>query len=214
MAASGNLTDNEESAVIAEVLLPLAIDRPYSYLASPAARVSPGDFVEVPLGTKVTSGVVWEVSTRAAGKQNLRAIAKRRDLPPLGAKLRAFIDWVARWTLSPRGMVLRMAIGATLHAGPEPSKIGVRLNGPAPSRMTPARVRVLAAAEGGMAFTKTALAEAAACSAGVIDSLIEEGTLETIALSPEPVALACDPAYARPALEAGQENAAFELAKR
>jgi primosomal protein N' (replication factor Y) (superfamily II helicase) len=218
MAVSDNTNPKEnpkeESTVIAEVLLPLAIDRPYSYLVSPAARVSPGDFVEVPLGTKVANGVVWETSTRAAGKQKLKAIAKRRDLPPLGANLRELIDWVARWTLSPRGMVLRMAIGAAPHAGPEPLKLGVRLNGPAPARMTPARARVLAAAEGGMAFSKTALAEAAACSAGVIDSLIEEGTLETIALLPEPVALACDPAYARPVLEAGQENAAFELASR
>jgi primosomal protein N' (replication factor Y) (superfamily II helicase) len=214
MTASGNANPKEEGAVIAEVLLPLAIDRPYSYLVPHGPGISPGDIVEVPFGTKVINGVVWEVSNRAAANENLKAIAKRRGLPALGANLRKFIDWVARWTLSPRGMVLRMAIGAALHAWPEPLRVGVRLAGPLPRQMTPARARVLAAADGGMAFSKAALAEAAACSPGVIDSLIDEDTLETIALPPEPVALACDPAYARPVLEAAQENAAFELAAR
>jgi primosomal protein N' (replication factor Y) (superfamily II helicase) len=213
MAASGN-ANIEDSTVIAEVLLPLAIDRPYTYLVLPGTSISPGDLVEVPLGTKVTQGVIWDVSARAAGREDLKAITKRLGLPPLGDNLRNFIDWVARWTLSPRGMVLRMAIRAALHAGPEPVRVGVRLKGPAPSRMTPARARVLAAAEGGMAFSKAALAEAAACSPGVIDSLVDEGTLETIALPPERVALGCDPAYARPVLEAAQDAAAADLAAR
>ena len=80
--------------------------------------------------------------------------------------------------------------------------------------MTPARARVLAAAKGGLAFSKAALAEAAACSRGVIDNLIGEGALETIALPPEPAALPCDPAFARPSLEAAQENAASILSER
>ena len=119
----------------------------------------------------------------------MKAVAARLDIPPLSANLRKFIDWVARWTINPRGMVLRMAIGAPFHAGPEPARAGVRLAGPPPRRMTPARARVLAAAEGGLAFSKAALAEAAACSRGVIDNLIDEGALETIALPPEPAAL-------------------------
>jgi primosomal protein N' (replication factor Y) (superfamily II helicase) len=41
--------------------------------------------------------------------------------------------------------------------------------------------------------------------------LIDEGTLETITLPQEPAALACDPAFARPSLEAAQENAASIL---
>ncbi len=213
MAASSKTNRTEDSTVIAEVLLPLAIDRPYSYLVPHSIAVAPGDFVEVPLGTKLTNGVVWETRNGVSGA-NLKAIGSRLDLPPLPENLRKFIDWVARWTLSPRGMVLRMAIGAALQAGPEPSKIGVRLKGPAPSRMTSARARVLAAAEGGIAFTKSALAEAAACSPGVIDSLIDEGTLEAIALPPEPAARACDPAHARPALEAAQAGAAADLAAR
>ena len=214
MAEGGNPTLTDDGAAIAEILLPVAIDRPYSYFVPRGIVVAPGDFVEVPLGTRMTNGIVWEARPGTRERANLKAVAARLDIPPLPANLRKFIDWVARWTLSPRGMVLRMAIGAPFQAGPEPARIGVRLAGLPPRRMTPARARVLAAAEGGLAFSKAALAEAAACSSGVIDTLIDEGTLETIALPPEPVALACDPAFARPALEAAQENAASILTER
>ncbi len=213
MAEGGNPALTDEGATIAEILLPVAIDHPYSYLVRPGTTVAPGDFVEVPLGTRITNGVVWDVRSGAGGA-NLKAILSRLDIPPLPANLRNFIDWVARWTLSPRGMVLRMAIGAPLQAGPEPARVGVRLAGLPPRRMTPARARAIAAAEGGLAFSKAALAEAAACSISVIDTLIGEGTLETIALLPEPATLTCDPAFARPSLEAAQENAASILSER
>jgi primosomal protein N' (replication factor Y) (superfamily II helicase) len=212
MSAGGKANSIEDCAAIAEVLLPLAIDQFYSYWVPRGTGISPGDFVEVPLGTKVTSGVVWEIRTGPV-RTNLKAVASRCALPPLPNNLRNFIDWVAGWTLSPRGMVLRMAIGAPLHAPPEPPRVGVRLKGPPPRRMTPARARVLAAAEGGIAYSKAALAEAAVCSMGVIDALIDDGTLETIALPPEKVTLACDPAFARPSLEAAQGAAASSLAE-
>ena len=207
--AKANLVD--EGAAIADVLLPVAIDPSYSYAVPSGMSVAPGDFVDVPLGTKITHGVVWEVRSGATGRANLKSIASRLAIPPLSGNCRKFIDWVARWTLSPRGMVLRMAIGTPLNAGPEPARVGVRLAGPPPQRMTKARARVLAAAEGGLAFSKAALAETAACSSGVIDTLIDEGALETIALPPDPAALRCDPSYARPSLEAAQQEAASIL---
>jgi primosomal protein N' (replication factor Y) (superfamily II helicase) len=211
MGAPGNGDGAEGESAIAEVLLPLAIDHTYSYLVPPGVTISPGDFAAVPLGAKIANGVIWDISCATA---NLKTIAKRLDLPPLGANLRKFIDWVARWTLSPRGMVLRMAVGAPLHAGPEPARGGIRLSGRPPRRMTPARSRVFAAAEGGLAFSKAALAGAAACSPGVIDALVDEGALEAVVIPAEPAALPCDPGYAMPVLQAGQKNAASELKTR
>jgi len=203
----------DDGTAVADVLLPVAIDPSYSYAVPSGIPVAPGDFVEVPLGTKMTHGVVWELRPGATGRANLKSIAARLAIPPLSGNTKKFIDWVARWTLSPRGMVLRMAISAPLNAGPEPARIGVRLAGPPPQRMTKARARILEAVEGGLAFSKAALAGTAACSSGVIDTLIDEGTLETIALPQEPVALRCDPAYARPSLEAAQQEAASVLTK-
>jgi primosomal protein N' (replication factor Y) len=145
---------------------------------------------------------------------NLKPVEARRDLPPLRKPLRDFLEWLAAWTLTPRGMALRMGVRAPDHAGPEPIRLGYRRAGAAPARMTPARARALAAAEGGLVHSKRALAEAAACSPGVIDGLVDEGALEAVALAPEPVALPPDPVHAAPILEPEQAAAADDLRGR
>ena len=142
MISSIRAQDQEIADKIADVLVPVAVDQAYSYRIPPHMTLAPGDFVEVPLGTRSTVGVVWEI--RKGPGSNLKAIESRYDLPPVSEPLRQFIYWVARWTLSPRGMVLRMGIRAPHSAGPEPVRIGVRLAGPAPQRLTPARLRVMA----------------------------------------------------------------------
>src|SRR3984957_16928754 len=98
------------SDVVADVLVPVAVDTAYSYRAPLGLKLEPGAFVRMPLGARVATGVVW--GARAAGGDNLKSIAAVLDWPPLRAPLRDFIDWTARWTLAPRGMLLRMAIRA------------------------------------------------------------------------------------------------------
>ncbi|MBN9080065.1 MAG: primosomal protein N' [Rhizobiales bacterium 62-17] len=216
----GLLADESEPATavshVVDVLVPVAVETAYSYKVPAGMVLQPGDFVEVPLGTRETTGIVWNV--RAAPGGNLKAVIAKRDLPSVREPLRALIDWIAKWTLAPRGMVLRMGVRAPDHAGPEPVRVGVRLAGDPgapqlPRRMTPARARVIKAAEGGLLIGKSALAEAAACSVGVIDTLIDEGTLETVALPPEPAALPPDLDFAVPSFEPGQQVAAQALAE-
>ena len=194
---------------IAEVLVPLAVDTAYSYKIPLGLTLAEGDFVEVPLGTRVYPGVVWAL--RDGRGDNLKSVESRRDLPALRKPLRDFLDWLARWTLTPRGMALRMGVRAPEHAGPEAIRLGYRLAGPPPARLTPARMRALQAAEGGLIHGKSALAQAASCSPGVIDGLVDEGALEVVALPPEPVALAPDPSFVAPALEPDQAAAAQAL---
>ena len=109
-AAPPDEADATPSSIVADVLVPVAVDTAYSYRVPAGLRLEPGQFVEVPLGTRIATGVVW--ATRAGGGDNLKSIAEVRDWPPLRQPLRDFIDWVARWTLAPRGMVLRMAMRA------------------------------------------------------------------------------------------------------
>jgi len=195
---------------IADVLAPVAVDTAYSYRIPVALTVQPGDFVEAPLGARMTTGVVW--SMREGGGDNLKPVSRRRDLPPLRQPLREFLDWVARWTLAPRGMVLRMAIRAP-DAAPTIAtpRLGVRRTGKPPAKLTPARARVLAALSAGESLVKSALAQAAACGVGVIDGLIADGALEIIALPPEPVAPPPDPDFAPTSLEPDQMTAARAL---
>ncbi|MBV9395923.1 MAG: primosomal protein N' [Methylobacteriaceae bacterium] len=200
--------------LVADVLVPVALDNTYSYCVPAGLEIAPGDFVTVPLGTRETTGIVWSLKRSRSGG-NLKEIAARRDLPRLDEKLMRFIDWVARYTLAPRGMVLRMVSRIPETDEGEAPRVGVRLAAEPrdgePLRMTPARARVLKAADGGLSFRKSALAEAAACSTGVIDGLIDEGALETVLMAPEPVALPPDITFAEPNLSPAQADAADAL---
>ncbi|MBM3576213.1 MAG: primosomal protein N' [Alphaproteobacteria bacterium] len=208
MSAAQN---DEEGARVVEILAPVAVDATYSYLAPRAMRLEPGDSVSAPLGRREAYGVVWSVDGGSGPGGNLKTISARLDRPALAQRLRDFIDWLARYTLTPRGMALRLATRAAEDAGPEAPRTLYRASGAPPQRLTPTRARVLTAAEGGMAFTKKALAEAAACSTGVIDALVDEGALEAIAAPPEPIAPPLDPLFAVPCLEPAQQDAADAL---
>ena len=197
---------------IVDVLVPVALDKPYSYRVPPELDLAPGDIVSVPLGARESLGVVWAEGTARPGLDNrLKNVADRFDFPPLKAELRHFIDWVAGYTLSPRGMVLRMALRMGAHLGPERLRIGVRLAGPPPGRMTAARARVLALLADGLTRGKSEAAEQAGVSPGVVDSLIDEGTLEALELPPEAVAAAPDPDFRPPDFSPAQREAAERL---
>jgi primosomal protein N' (replication factor Y) (superfamily II helicase) len=204
--------DRPEPA-IANVLIGVAVDTAYSYRIPAQMTVDVGDFVNVPFGARQATGVVWEIGSSPPVAGSLKFITGKHDLPPLRRELRQLIDWVANWTLAPRGMVLRMAIRAPERAGPERPRVAVRLAGKLPERMTPARARVVEAAQGGLALSKAALAELAGCSVAVIDSLIDAGTLESLALPLEPVASEPRLDFATIELEPGQRSAADWLAQ-
>jgi primosomal protein N' (replication factor Y) len=201
--------DDAPENLVVDVLAPVAVDTAYSYRVPAHLRPRLGQFVAMPLGTRRATGVVW--AARSGGGDNLKSIYEIRDWPPLREPLRDFIDWVARWTLSPRGMVLRMAIRAPEIAGAPAPRFGVRKTGVAPVRSTPARLRVLAALGDEAVLVKSALAEAAGCGGGVIDGLIDDGALALVALAPEPAAPIPDPGFATAALEPDQAIAARAL---
>ncbi len=198
-----------ETVATADILIPVAVDQAYTYRVEDDSALAPGDFVEVPLGPRRAVGVVWSRGRAPAGR--LKPAGARCDLPPLPANWRAFVDWVARWTLSPRGMVLRMGIRAPFAAGPSVPRLGVRYCRPASGRETPARKRVLSLAEGGEVWGKSALAAAAACSAAVVNALLAEGALKPAAFAAEPVVGRADPDFAAPDLSPPQAVAAAAL---
>jgi primosomal protein N' (replication factor Y) (superfamily II helicase) len=198
---------------VVDVLLPVALDHAYSYRAPEGLSLAPGDLVTVPIGTRAATAVVWAENPRPNPRldNRMKDVEDKLDVPPLKPELRNFIDWVSRYTLSPRGMVLRMALRMGEHLGPARERVGVRLVGPAPQRMTAARDRVLALLADRLARGKSEVAVEAGVSPGVIDGLIDEGTLESMVLPPDPVARAPDPDFMRPDLTAAQRDAADKL---
>jgi primosomal protein N' (replication factor Y) (superfamily II helicase) len=198
---------------IVDVLIPVALDEPYSYRVPGELDLAPGDLVRVPLGARECTGVVWADNKNPNPRldNRLKDVAARLDIPPLRPELRRLVAWVSGYTLSARGMVLRMALRMGEHLGAEQRRVGVRLAGPPPARMTDARSRVLRLLADGLARGKRETAEDAGVSIGVVDGLIDEGTLEPLDLPAAPVAAPPDPAFVTPELTPAQAEAAAVL---
>jgi len=198
---------------VVDVLVPVALDRAYSYRVPEELELEPGDIVCVPLGARAATAVVWAENPKPDIRldNRLKDIEEKLEFPPLKPELRSFVDWVANYTVSSRGMVLRMCLRMGEHLGAERERVGVRLAGSAPQRMTRARQRVLDLLADGMTRGKSEAAREAGVSAGVVDGLIDEGTLQTVVLPPEPVAEKPDPDFVQPELTPDQSAAAAAL---
>ncbi|MFG1360418.1 primosomal protein N' [Xanthobacter pseudotagetidis] len=196
-----------------DVLLPLGLDAPYSYLLPEGMEVAPGDLVHVPLATKGMVGVVWPRTgapqTVDTGK--LKAVKAKLDYVPLPPDLMKLIDWMADYTLAPRGMVLRMALRHGEAPGAGRERVGVRATGAKPERMTAARARLLALLSDGFVRGKSEAAREGGVSPSVVDGLVDDGALETVVLPPEPAAYPPDPDHAAVALSEAQDAAAQVL---
>ncbi|WP_024511438.1 primosomal protein N' [Bradyrhizobium sp. ARR65] len=197
------------STRIVDVLVPVALNQTYSYRVPRGMELKAGDVVGVPLGPREVLAVVWGENANPDPRlhNRLKDVAERLDVPPLKQELRSLVDWVANYTLSSRGMVLRMCLRMGEHLGPERVRIGVRLVGQPPQRLTPARKRLLAVLSDGLLHGKSEAAHEAGVSTGVIDGLVDEGTLVTEPLPPAPPPPAPDPSHAQPEFSRQQRTA-------
>ena len=168
------------------VLLPFGLGRAYDYRAPEGLNVELGDVVSVPLGPRQVYGAVWQSLTGdepdAVADERLREIIDCLDVPPLPKSLRRFINWVASYTLTPPGSVLRMVLSVRDALVAPPRRRGLRTTGKEPPQMTPARVRVLATVDAERPRTRAELARDAGVTGGVVRGLIAAGSLIEIAL--------------------------------
>src|SRR3979490_3376583 len=126
---------------VVDILLPVALDQAYSYRVPDRMELAPGDLVSVPLGARTATGVVWAENPAPNPRldNRLKYVEDRLDFPPLKPQVRPLPDWVSDYVLGARGMVLRMCLRMGEHLGPARERVGVRLAGVAPKRMTAAR---------------------------------------------------------------------------
>lgn len=208
----GALFDPPSPTRTVPVLVPMPAPGPYSYSVPEDMVVETGSVVQVPLGPRQVFGVVWDdAGEKSVDPKKLRPITKSFECPPLKAEMRRFVDWVAAYTLSPPGLVARMALRAPAAFDPEPMIEGLRLTEGRPERLTPARERVMELAAEGHGWTKSGLAHAAGVSTSVIDGLVKQGVFETVFLPAPPVVAEPDPDYVEPRLEGPQKQAASEI---
>jgi len=198
------------------VLLPLPLAGAYDYLVPDGLDLAPGDFVRVPLGARERTGVVWEPAAAdaapvAAGR--LKPVIARLDAPPLPAALRRLIEWVADYTISPPGAVLRMAMSVPAALAPPRPQKGLALAEPWPdeARVTDARARVRALLSDGPPRAAAELAREAAVGPGTVRAMEKAGLLRAVGLAPPPPFAPPDADRPGPALGPDQAAAAKAL---
>ncbi|MDG2531165.1 primosomal protein N' [Caulobacter endophyticus] len=195
---------------IASVLLPMPLPEAFDYAEPEGLELAVGDHVSVPLGPRTVRGVVTALRDGVGGNRRLKPVLARVDDPRLPANVITFVEWAARYSVDVPGWPLAMALRGLRHPPAKPEK-AVALTGVQPARMTPARLKVLAAAEHGP-LSAAELARQAGVSAGVVKGLVDEGALE-------PVLVAADDSVAQPdlslpaqTLNPSQKAAADEMA--
>lgn len=199
---------------VVQVQLPLAIEAPYDYLVPDELSVEPGDFVIVPLGPARRLGIVWgpprDLRDAEVDESKLKAIISVMDAPRLPQASRDFAEWVARYNLMPLGAVARMLMSAPQVFEPQKPRFGVKRVGPDPSRLTPARKKLLEIMDRDRVWPKGALAEQAGVSNAVIDGLVKSGTLVALEL-PKTRFARPDPDFAQTDFTSAQAAAADRL---
>ncbi|WP_244266894.1 primosomal protein N' [Polycladidibacter stylochi] len=202
-----------EAPTLVQVLVPVAVERPYTYKVPAGMAVRPGSIVKVPLGPQLVIGAVWDgVADTKLDPKKIRGIVHVYDCAPLGDDLRKFVDWVANWTLSAPGMVLRMVLRSEEALQPEPPQVCLQFNAAAPlPRLTQARQRVLDVVGEGALLGKADLASAAGVSTSVVEGLKQAQVLQELLLPPPPVCKPPDPSLQGHPLTSLQQAAANQL---
>ncbi len=193
-----------------DVMVPVALNQTYSYRVPAGIELTPGDIVSVPLGARDTMAVVWADNANPEPRlhNRLKDVGEKFEAPALRDELRSFVDWVSTYTLSARGMVLRMSLRMGENLGPERVRLGVRLVGAPPQRMTPARRRLIEVVSDGLLHGKSDAAHEAGVSGGVVDGLVDEGTLSVEVMPKPPPQPAPDPSFAVPDFSPEQQAGA------
>src|SRR5260370_31287680 len=96
---------------VVDVLVPVALDQTYSYRVPEGLELAPGDLVTVPLGARMATAVTWAENPKPnpPPDNRMKDVEGQLHLPPPKPELRHFIDWGSAYTLSPRGLGLRLA---------------------------------------------------------------------------------------------------------
>lgn len=168
------------SMTIARILFPLPLPEPFDYLVPDGMGVEVGAYVQAPLGKLSRTGVVWEIREKdTTDERTLKEIEHVYDVPRMTAAMRKFIDFSSRYTVASPGAVLAMSLRSRGGLRPSPTETVYYITGQKPPRMTPAREKLLAAAERLGPASSSTLAAAAEVSNGVISGLVKTGALET-----------------------------------
>ncbi len=197
---------------VASVLIPLPVPEAFDYQVPDGMTVARGDQVAAPLGPRLIKGIVAEVFDTTGSNRRLKAIDHVDTDPRLPENTLSFVEWVARWTLSPPGEMAATALKGLRAPRPRPERRVRRAGERLPARSTPARTALLDAL-GSRSLPAADLARAAGVSAGVVKGLVDEGVLEVIEIEAVAAFDPPDPDHAPATLNPDQAASASAIAQ-
>ena len=89
------------------VLLPNIFDYPFTYVSSLKLKI--GDYVNVPFGKKIITGVIWDKFENNDNKNfKIKSIKEKLNIEPLKIETINFLNWFSEYNLVPLGMTLKL----------------------------------------------------------------------------------------------------------
>lgn len=177
---------NQSNKKRLRILLPLPLAEPFDYacpedIALPAA----GSFVRVPFSNRTMIGVVWDDGRESSLEDSkIKNILNVYDFPPLSDNNRKLIRWVADYTLSSLGSVLKMAMSVDdVFQGIGDMTGYVRSQSLPDIRLTQARQKALSVITN-VPQTIAEIARLAKVSSSVVKGLAETGFLQREKIKP------------------------------
>jgi len=210
---SGAAPDN-----VMRVLVPYPVGKAYDYAVPDGLSVQQGDYVTVPFSGREIAGVVWGEASADVKPAKLKEMVATHDIAPMPAIHRKFVDWVAQYTMSAKGAVLKMSLSAPAALDPPKPIPAYRLKVLSPGeraiKLSPKQQAVVDVMKDGQIRRAAEIAEAAGCTAGVVKTLMGKDILEPVALYNPAPCKKPDPYRDGPALSESQNAAASRMVEQ
>lgn len=196
------------------VLLPIQGLSQLDYAVPDDMTLAPGDFVRVPLGPRIVTGVVWDeggANGKVVALDKLKPVAEKINLPPLPKATRRFVHWVSDYYLAAANGLLRMTMPVPGALENPPTKTYYHRGVAEGVKLTDKRQSVWDAIRDGEMLSAKELAERAGVSDAVVRAMAGTAALEAITASVDAPYLTPDPEHPGPKLSKEQQSAADEL---
>lgn len=210
-------TSNTNSTLIS-ILVTAPVDKAYTYaIPSNTATPEPGSYCFVPFGKRIVPGVVWGYTDSEIPPKNLKYIEKISSALPMPEIQRKFIDWVAAYTMSPRGSVLKMSLSITEALEEEKGDTGYKLAGTFQENegkgnpLTEKQKAVIRVLGDGKARKTSELSAKAGCSPGVIRNMEDKEMLAPVRIYAPYPCKTPEPDKTAPELSETQQKAANDI---
>jgi primosomal protein N' (replication factor Y) len=195
------------------ILLPLPFEDGFDYAIPQGLAVQPGDYVRIPFGPRELYGVVWALKENPENSHKLKMIAARAaHIPPMAESLRRLIDWVAYYTLAPKGTVLKLAMPVRNALHRPASQTHYHLSDDADILATSkARRQIVSLLADGFARTQAEIVEQTGISASTVRGFLAKGGLVGHEVEVRPALPDYDLTLPPPKLSLEQKQAADAL---